>query len=134
VRGLESLGQPSRVTLVTKSRYVSRGFSCGLDSWRENGWQWERFGKMVPVKDLDLWQRVDQALKFHQVECRKLRFDAAHSSAAIRRPSTRRAARRATAVVAQPAAADARARQARGPGWNWLAERFRAYRARMATV
>ncbi len=75
VRGLEALDQPSRVTLVTQSQYVSRGLRYGLDEWRENGWQWERFGQMAPVKNRDLWQRVDRALAFHDVECRTWRFD-----------------------------------------------------------
>lgn len=69
VRGLEALDQPSRVTLVTGSRYVSRGIRFGLSQWREDGWQWERYGEMSPIKDGDLWRRVDQALQFHAVEC-----------------------------------------------------------------
>ncbi|HKD36479.1 MAG TPA: RNase H family protein [Pirellulales bacterium] len=78
VRGLEALDQPSKVTLVTPSRYVSRGISQGLPDWRQNDWQWERHGEMVPVKNRDLWQRVDRALEFHRVECRRWRFDSAH--------------------------------------------------------
>ena len=77
VRGLEALDQPSRVTLVTPSRYVSRGFRHGLQDWRENGFQWERFGQMAPIKNGDLWKRIDRALRFHQVECRTWRFDTA---------------------------------------------------------
>jgi ribonuclease HI len=76
VRGLEALDHPAKVTLVTKSRYVSRGLKRGLNDWRTNGWQWERFGRVVPVRDHDLWRRVDRALQFHQVECRLWRFDA----------------------------------------------------------
>jgi ribonuclease HI len=76
VRGLEALDQPSRVTVVTPSRYVRQGLQRGLAEWRERDWCWERFGELVPVKHLDLWRRVDQALKFHQVECRKWRPDA----------------------------------------------------------
>ena len=75
VRGLEALDQPSRVTLVTPSRYVSRGFRYGLDEWRENDWRWECYGEMIPIKNADLWQRVDQALRYHHVECRIWRFD-----------------------------------------------------------
>jgi ribonuclease HI len=75
VRGLEALDQPSRVTLVTGSRYVSRGIRFGLPVWRENGWQWERFGEMAPIRDADLWRRVDIALTFHHVECRNPRLD-----------------------------------------------------------
>jgi ribonuclease HI len=78
VRGLEALAQPSRVTLVTASRYVNRGLTYGLNEWRANGWQWEHFGQMVPVKNRDLWQRVDRALMFHQLDCKRWRFDLAH--------------------------------------------------------
>src|ERR1700675_2385798 len=65
VRGLEALAQPSRVTLVTPSKYVNRGLTYGLAEWRANGWQWEHYGEMVPVKNCDLWQRVDRALLYH---------------------------------------------------------------------
>ncbi|MFO0905651.1 MAG: RNase H family protein [Pirellulales bacterium] len=82
VRGLEALDQPSRVTLVTSSRYVSHGLRTGLAEWRENEWQWERFGEMTPVKNGDLWQRVDQALRFHSVDCRTWRVDRPHGDAA----------------------------------------------------
>jgi ribonuclease HI len=75
VRGLEALDHSAKVTLVTKSRYVSRGLKRGLADWRANGWQWERFGRVVPVRDHDLWRRVDRALQFHQVECRLWHFE-----------------------------------------------------------
>ncbi|MCL4205829.1 MAG: hypothetical protein KJ000_25375 [Pirellulaceae bacterium] len=75
VRGLEALDQPSRVTLVTPSRYVTHGLRFGLAEWRENGWQWERFGEMQRVKNWDLWQRIDRAMRFHEVDCRVWRFD-----------------------------------------------------------
>jgi ribonuclease HI len=70
VRGLEAVPQPARVTLVASSPYVNRVLNGGLDEWRSSGWQWERHGEMVPVKNADLWRRVDRALHFHSVECR----------------------------------------------------------------
>jgi ribonuclease HI len=82
VRGLEALDQPSRVTLITPSRYVREGIRHGLTEWRNNGWRWEHFGQMVPVKNLDLWQRVERALKFHQVDCRIWRVDTPHETVA----------------------------------------------------
>jgi ribonuclease HI len=81
VRGLEALAQPSRVTLVTPSKYVNRGLAYGLQEWRANDWQWEHYGEMVPVKNRDLWQRVDRALSFHELECRTWRFDLPHLAA-----------------------------------------------------
>jgi ribonuclease HI len=82
VRGLEALEQPSRVTLVTPSKYVNRGLALGLEDWRENNWEWEHYGEMVPVKNRDLWQRIDRALQFHELECRVWRFDPPHTAAA----------------------------------------------------
>src|SRR3954469_16426399 len=69
VRGLEAIDRPARVTLLTGSRYVSRGIRRQLNQWREDRWQWERFGELVPIRDYDLWQRVDHALEYHKVEC-----------------------------------------------------------------
>ncbi len=70
VRGLEALEQPSHVTLVTTSASIRHTLRFGLDAWRENHWQWERFGRMTPVKNADLWRRVDRALRFHDIDCR----------------------------------------------------------------
>lgn len=78
IRALEALDQPSRVTLVDCSDYIWKGVFYGLPEWRTNGWRWEFFGQMVPVKNSDLWQRMDQALRFHKVECRRRRFDPPH--------------------------------------------------------
>lgn len=69
VRGLEALDRPSRVTLLTRSRYVSRGIRRQLGQWREHHWRWERFGTMTPIRDCDLWRRIDRALDFHSIEC-----------------------------------------------------------------
>jgi len=70
VRGLEALEQPSQVTLVTTSRYVDRGLRYGLGNWREADYMWERFGEQRPVRNSDLWRRVDTAMQFHGVKCR----------------------------------------------------------------
>lgn len=69
VRGLEALDAPSRVTLLVANRFVRRGIRRDLAQWKERGWRWERFGQLVPIRDLDLWRRVDRALAIHDVEC-----------------------------------------------------------------
>jgi len=79
VRGLEALDQPSLVTLVTSSQQVSRAVRQGLEYWRNRDWKWERFGERVPMKNADLWKRIDAALAIHDVRCRTLRFDAGSS-------------------------------------------------------
>ena len=80
VRALETLDQPSRVSLVGGSDSLRKGLEYGLPEWRENGWRWEFFGQMVPVKNGDLWQRLDRALRFHRIDHRQLRFDPPHTS------------------------------------------------------
>lgn len=82
IRALESLDQPSRVTLVSYSQYIRQGMQYGISEWRENKWQWEFFGYMVPIKHADLWQRMDHLLHVHSVECRQLRMDAPHRTLA----------------------------------------------------
>lgn len=80
VRGLEALEQPSHVTLVTTSKYVARGIREGLNEWREHEYSWERHGEMVPIKNQDLWIRIDRALMIHNVDCKVWRYDQAHGS------------------------------------------------------
>jgi ribonuclease HI len=80
VRALESLDQPSYITLAAGGRYVRRVLSQGLDEWRRNGWMWESYGELVPIKNRDLWQRLDRCLGFHKLETRRtLRVDGAHA-------------------------------------------------------
>lgn len=110
VRGLEALERPSRVVLVTPSPYVREGIQRGLPEWQKNGWRWERFGQMVRVRNLDLWQRVARAMEFHQVDCRLYRIDSPHTS-----PSRRATFQRPRLEAGGPAA------------WGtWLVGRLRA--------
>ncbi|GIW95405.1 MAG: hypothetical protein KatS3mg110_3446 [Pirellulaceae bacterium] len=72
VRGLEAIPGPARVTLVTTSRFLEWGLSRALPEWRRQGWLWEFRGGRVPIRHADLWQRVDRALTYHDLECRTL--------------------------------------------------------------
>ena len=85
VRGLEALDVSADVTVVTRSASVLRGLTRGLAQWRNNHWRWERFGRLTPIRDADLWRRVDQALQFHTVSCRSWRSESA-SRVGPRRP------------------------------------------------
>lgn len=81
VRALESLDQPSYITLAAGGRYVRRVLSQGLDEWRRNGWMWECYGELVPIKNRDLWQRLDRCLGFHKLETRRtFRIDGSHAA------------------------------------------------------
>jgi len=72
VLGLEAIDQSAEVLVLTSNRYIWQGLCEGLDEWRENGWQWEAFGGLVPIKYADLWQRVDRLRSIHEVSCRAI--------------------------------------------------------------
>ena len=87
VRGLEALEEPSSVTLVTDSRYVIRGLRHGLNEWRDHNWKWYRFGELTDINYASLWERVDNALQYHRLQCRFFRADSGHvGSSAVRKP------------------------------------------------
>jgi ribonuclease HI len=65
IQALETLTRPVIVRLHTDSTYVRNGITSWLASWKRNGWQTS--GKQ-PVKNADLWQRLELAVKQHQVE------------------------------------------------------------------
>lgn len=105
LRGLEALEQPSRVTLVTTSRYVTRGLQYGLSEWRENDYSWEHFGAVQPIRNADIWKRIDRALAYHQVQCRWMAQEAAteplddsFSASQAPRPSEKQAGQAAQAA------------------------------------
>lgn len=106
VRGLEALDQPSRVTLVTPSRYVNRGIRFGLDTWRESNWKWEAYGLLKPVKNYDLWQRIDRAMEIHQVVCRRWRLDRGDDGGSLANPSTSNSNVKPVDLAIEPAVPD----------------------------
>jgi ribonuclease HI len=70
ISGLERLTRPSRVDLWSDSRYIVDGLSEWLDQWRSRGWK--RSGK-EPVKNLELWQRLDELRRVHAITPRWVR-------------------------------------------------------------
>ena len=64
IRALESLKRPCSVQLTTDSSYVRNGITEWLPNWKKRGW---KTAAKKPVKNADLWQRLDQAVQAHQV-------------------------------------------------------------------
>jgi len=67
IEALEALTRPSAVQLNTDSTYVRNGITSWLAGWKRNGW---KTSDKKPVKNADLWQRLDGAVSRHQVEWR----------------------------------------------------------------
>ncbi len=62
--GLESLKRSSRVQLTTDSTYVKNGINQWIHNWKKNGW---KTAAKKPVKNVDLWQRLDKAIAEHDI-------------------------------------------------------------------
>ncbi len=64
IEALEALKRPCTVILTTDSQYVRKGITEWMMNWKRNGW---KTASRKPVKNADLWQRLDQAVARHQV-------------------------------------------------------------------
>ena len=64
IQALEALKRPCAVTLTTDSQYVRKGITEWLSNWKRNGW---KTAARKPVKNDDLWRRLDVAVARHQV-------------------------------------------------------------------
>ena len=65
IRGLESLKRSCRVVLTTDSQYVRKGITEWMTNWKKNGW---KTASKKPVKNAELWQRLDKARERHEVQ------------------------------------------------------------------
>jgi ribonuclease HI len=76
IEALETLKRPMRVRLWTDSEYLRQGITTWLAGWRARGW---RTADKKPVKNQDLWERLDAAQQRHRVEWRWLKGHAGHA-------------------------------------------------------
>jgi ribonuclease HI len=75
IAALESLNRPAAITLVTDSAYVKNGVTAWLAAWKASGW---RTAAKKPVKNEDLWRRLDAAQARHDVRWQWVRGHAGH--------------------------------------------------------
>jgi len=76
ISALEALKKPARVDLTTDSQYVRQGITTWINNWKRNGW---RTASKEPVKNADLWLRLDEALKPHEVHWHWIKGHAGHA-------------------------------------------------------
>ncbi len=78
IRGLEALKRPTRVEVISDSIYVGKGFSEWLPKWKLNGWRRREGGQLKPIKNEELWRRMDELLSKHQVRFTHVRGHQGH--------------------------------------------------------
>ncbi|MDD5328702.1 MAG: ribonuclease HI [Sulfuricella sp.] len=75
IRALESLSRPCKIRLHTDSTYVQKGISEWIHGWKLRGW---RTADKKPVKNEDLWRRLDELAAGHEIEWRWIKGHAGH--------------------------------------------------------
>ena len=65
IQGLEALKRTSLVALTTDSQYVRQGITQWIHGWKRNGW---KTSQKQPVKNKELWKRLDAAVESHDVQ------------------------------------------------------------------
>ncbi|HAR50942.1 ribonuclease HI [Roseovarius nubinhibens] len=75
ITALETLEKPSTITIVTDSQYVKNGVTGWIFGWKKNGW---KTSAKKPVKNVELWQRLDAAQARHKVTWEWVKGHAGH--------------------------------------------------------
>ena len=75
IQGIENVTRPARLRLVTDSVYVKDGITKWIHGWKRNGW---KTAAKKPVKNEDLWRRLDAALAGHDVDWQWVKGHAGH--------------------------------------------------------
>ncbi len=75
IMALETLAKASSITVVTDSAYVKNGVTGWIHGWKRNGW---KTAAKKPVKNADLWQRLDEAQARHDVTWKWIKGHAGH--------------------------------------------------------
>ncbi len=76
IEALEALKRPCQVALYTDSTYVRDGITKWLENWKRRGW---KTASKKPVKNVDLWQRLEQAAARHKVDWHWVRGHQGHT-------------------------------------------------------
>ena len=76
IEGLEQLKKPMVVVLTTDSQYVKDGITKWIGGWKKKGWI---TSQKKPVKNVDLWKRLDEAVVNHSVEWKWVKGHSGHT-------------------------------------------------------
>jgi len=76
IEALTALKRPSKVILYTDSQYVQKGITEWLRSWKVRGW---KTAAKEPVKNVDLWRKLDEVSSRHEVQWHWVKGHAGHA-------------------------------------------------------
>ena len=76
IKGLQALTRPCTIAVYTDSEYLRRGIGEWLPKWKASGW---RTSARKPVKNEDLWRRLEEAVARHQIEWHWVKGHSGHA-------------------------------------------------------
>lgn len=78
IEGLSALKRPCYVELFTDSEYVRKGLSEWMAGWKRNGWQKREKGTLKPIKNVELWQQLDELVARHRLKFTRVAGHSGH--------------------------------------------------------
>ncbi|MFO1064163.1 MAG: ribonuclease HI [Pirellulales bacterium] len=78
IEGLKALKKSCRVQLHSDSKYVLQGLTEWMKGWKSRGWMRLEGGKKKPVKNVELWQELDQLIELHAISYHHVKGHAGH--------------------------------------------------------
>lgn len=78
IKGLEALKEPCHVELYADSTYVLNGMSQWMAGWKKRGWKRKSGSKLLPVKNVELWQQLDALMVEHEIDFKHVKGHAGH--------------------------------------------------------
>ncbi|MBS0261249.1 MAG: ribonuclease HI [Planctomycetes bacterium] len=78
ISGLEALKRASEVEVVTDSEYVAKGCREWLPGWKRNGWRRREGKQLKPLKNEELWRKLDELLARHSIRFTVVRGHTGH--------------------------------------------------------
>ncbi|MDR2439982.1 MAG: ribonuclease HI [Planctomycetaceae bacterium] len=78
IEGLKALTRPTSVELVSDSKYVLQGLKEWMPRWKANGWKRKPHNTAPSLKNIELWQELDQLVSKHQIKFTHVKGHAGH--------------------------------------------------------
>lgn len=75
IKGLQAITRPANIILTTDSKYVMHGITEWMANWKKRGW---KTANKKPVKNVDLWQQLDQEIQQHTIDWQWVKGHSGH--------------------------------------------------------
>ena len=76
IKGLSALQRPCEVRVTSDSTYVLKGIQEWMPNWKKKGW---KTASKKPVKNVDLWQQLDQLVEMHSIDWQSVKGHSGHA-------------------------------------------------------